>query len=239
MRTMLIFSLFFFVSTASAQVLLSDKMVGSTGEGVASSESATPEEQHKGLCSVIGTVIDQSSREPIANARVALLGTKLSAYTSDDGQYKIDSIADGIYQIRAEAGGYEPQILNNVSFDQGRRATGFFTLQKMQQEPPDFVAVEHQPQPINTPSPVYPEQARLSNIEGTVWAKIWVDEQGNPRKVVLLKSDAEVFNQATIDAAMKWKFKPAVLKGKPVAVWVTIPFKFKMNDSNINQNKSK
>ena len=244
MKTTLIISFFFFASTAFAQDTLSLKNAGSKGEGIAFSESASsgsavPDEQHRGFCSVIGTVIDQFSREPIANAKVALLGTKLSAYTSNDGQYTIDSIADGIYQIKAEASGYEPQIMNNVFFDQGRRATGFFTLSKIQQEPSDFVEVEKQPQPINTPGPVYPEQARNDGIEGTVWVKIWVDEQGNARKAVILKSDAEILNQATIDAAMKWKFTPAVLKGKPVAVWVSIPFKFKMDNPKTNQPKTK
>src|SRR5208283_3616726 len=174
MKMMLIFSFFLFVRTAFAQDVLSTKTVGSTGEGIASLGSASLEEQQRGFCSVIGTVIDQSSREPIANAKATLLGTKLSVYTSNDGQYKIDSISDGIYQIKAEANEYEPQIINNVYFDQGKRATEFFTLSKVRQEPPDFVEVEQMPQPINTPGPVYPEHALKDGIEGTVWAKIWV-----------------------------------------------------------------
>jgi TonB family protein len=199
------------------------------------------EEQQKGPCAIIGSVIDQSSREPIAKAKVMLLGTKLFVHTSDDGQYKIDSVAEGIYQIKAEANGYEPQIMNNVSLDQERKATGFFTLQKMQQEPPDLVVVEQQPQPIDghTPAPKYPEIARRAGIEGTVWVKIWIDEKGNTRKAVLLKSDAEILNQTSLDTAMKWKFKPAMLNGKPVAVWVTVPFKFKMNKAEIEQLKTK
>jgi TonB family protein len=241
MKTILIFSVFLFVSTSVAQEILSAKTDGSTSEGLLSSRSSIVEEQPKGHCAIIGSVIDQSSREPIAKAKVTLLGTKLSTYTSDDGQYKIDSVAEGIYQIKAEANGYEPQIMNNVYFDQGKKATGFFTLQKMQQEPPDFVEVEQQPQPIsgNTPAPIYPEIARRAGIEGTVWVKIWIDEQGIPRKAVLIKSDAEVLNQTSLDTAMKWKFKPAVLKGKPVAVWVTMPFKFKMNNAKIEQLKTK
>ena len=239
MKTMLIVSFFLFDSTAFAQDTLPAKTPGSTGEGIAFSENLNFDGQHGGLCSVVGTVIDKSSREPIANAKVTLLGTKLSAYTSSDGQYKIDSIADGIYQIKAEASEYEPQIMNNVYFDQGRRATGFFTLSKIQQEPPDFVAVEKQPQPIKNPGPVYPEQAHNDGIEGTVWVKLWVDEHGNARKAVILRTDAEVFNQATIDASMKWKFKPAMMDGKPVAVWVTIPFKFKMDNPKTNKPKTK
>jgi TonB family protein len=65
--------------------------------------------------------------------------------------------------------------------------------------------------------------------KGTVWVKLWVDEKGNVREATVLKSDAEILNQPSIDAAMKWKFEPAILKGQPVDVWVTIPFKFKLD----------
>ena len=239
MKTMLIVPFFFFVSTAFAQDTLPAKTPGSTSEGIAFSENLNLGGQHGGLCSVVGTVIDKSSREPIANAKVTLLGTKLSAYTSSDGQYTIDSVSEGIYQVKAEANGYDPQIMNNVGIDHTKKAAGFFTLQKMEQEPPDFIAVEKQPQPIKNPGPVYPEQARNDGIEGTVWVKIWVDEHGNARKAVILRTDAEVLNQATIDASMNWKFKPAMMDGKPVAVWVTIPFKFKMDNPKANQPKTK
>jgi protein TonB len=97
--------------------------------------------------------------------------------------------------------------------------------------PPDFVPVEKQPQPLpgNNPAPVYPEIARRAGVEGTVWVKIWVDKEGNPKKAQVLKSDAELFNQPAIDAAMRWKFTPAIMNNGPVAVWVSIPFKFRLN----------
>jgi protein TonB len=97
--------------------------------------------------------------------------------------------------------------------------------------PPDFVPVEKQPQPLpgNNPAPVYPEIARRAGVEGTVWVKIWVDKEGNPKKAQVLKSDAELFNQPAIDAAMRWKFTPAIMNNGPVSVWVSIPFKFRLN----------
>ncbi len=95
--------------------------------------------------------------------------------------------------------------------------------------PPDFVAVEKQPQPVKNPAPVYPEIARRAGVEGTVWVKIWVDKEGKPKKAEILKSDAELFNQPAIDAAMQWVFTPAIMNNGPVAVWVSIPFRFKLN----------
>jgi TonB family protein len=54
-----------------------------------------------------------------------------------------------------------------------------------------------------------------------------MEAQGN---VEVVKTDSELFDQATIDATMKWVFTPAVMNNAPVAVWVTIPFKFKLQN---------
>jgi periplasmic protein TonB len=97
--------------------------------------------------------------------------------------------------------------------------------------PPDFVPVEKTPEPIKKPAPVYPEIARRAGVEGTVWVKIWVDKEGKAKKAQVIKTDAELFNQSAIDAAMQWTFTPAVMNNGPVAVWVSIPFKFKLNQA--------
>jgi len=179
---------------------------------------------------ILGSVIDQYSREPIANAKVTIIGTKFNAITSADGQYKIESVPEGIYQLKAEADQYEPQIINNIYLIDGKKKEyQFFTLKIIDQEPADFVPVEKQPTPIkeSMAAPIYPEIARRAGIEGTVWLKLWVDTEGNVRKTAVLKSDDEIFNKPSIDAAIKWKFEPAMIKGKPTSVWVSIPFKFK------------
>jgi len=54
----------------------------------------------------------------------------------------------------------------------------------------------------------YPDVANKAELEGTVWVRIWVDKQGKARKAVVMKSDADVFNQPAIDAAMHGFFLP-------------------------------
>jgi hypothetical protein len=44
------------------------------------------------------------------------------------------------------------------------------------------------------------------------------------------KTDGKAFEEASYNAVKQWKFSPAQMQGKPVAVWVTIPFKFKLNE---------
>lgn len=94
--------------------------------------------------------------------------------------------------------------------------------------PPDFVPVEKEPVIVKQVPPKYPELATRAGLEGTVWVKIWVDREGKPKKALVMKSDAEIFNQAATEAAMQWVFTPAMMKNGPVSVWVSIPFKFRL-----------
>lgn len=97
------------------------------------------------------------------------------------------------------------------------------------EEPADFVPVEKMPVPVNSPRPEYPDFARRIGAEGTVWVKIWVDKEGKAKKAVIAKSDNELFNDPSIKAAMQYVFTPAVMNNGPVSVWVSIPFRFKLN----------
>jgi protein TonB len=58
--------------------------------------------------------------------------------------------------------------------------------------------------------------------------KILIDKYGMPKKVVVQKSDAEIFEESAIEAAMNSKFTPAVMNNASVACWVSIPYKFKL-----------
>ncbi len=96
--------------------------------------------------------------------------------------------------------------------------------------PADFVAVEKEPVPVRKVEPKYPELAMRAGLEGKVWVKIWVDKEGKVKQVVVLKSDAEIFNEAAVEAARQFLFTPAYMNNGPVAVWVSVPFKFKLAD---------
>ncbi len=94
--------------------------------------------------------------------------------------------------------------------------------------PPDFVPYEKEPVIVKRIEPKYPDLALRAGLEGTVYVKVWVDKEGKVRKVVLLKSDAPIFEDAAIAAAKQWVFTPAVMQKGPVSVWVSIPFKFRL-----------
>jgi protein TonB len=96
--------------------------------------------------------------------------------------------------------------------------------------PPDFVPFEKEPVVVKAAKPDYPDLAMRAGLEGKVLVRIWVDKEGKPRKAEVVKSDAEIFNEAAVKAAMGHLFTPAYMNNGPVAVWVTIPFRFKLSD---------
>jgi protein TonB len=96
--------------------------------------------------------------------------------------------------------------------------------------PADFVPVEKYPEPVKRVEPKYPELAMRAGLEGKVWVKIWVDKEGKVKQVVIQKSDAEIFNEAAIEAAKQFVFTPAYMNNGPVACWVSLPFRFKLAD---------
>jgi TonB family protein len=92
----------------------------------------------------------------------------------------------------------------------------------------DFVRYDKEPQIIKKVEPKYPEPALRAGLEGKVIVKMWVDKEGKVAQVVVLKSDAEIFNQPAIEAAKQFAFTPASLNNKSVATWVSYPFRFKL-----------
>lgn len=96
--------------------------------------------------------------------------------------------------------------------------------------PADFVPVEKEPEIVKRVEPKYPELAMRAGLEGRVWVKIWVDKEGRPKQVIVVKSDAEIFNEPSVDAAKQFLFTPAYMNNGPVSVWVSVPFRFKLAD---------
>jgi len=90
-----------------------------------------------------------------------------------------------------------------------------------------FVPREVEPAVIRQVWPEYPELARKAGVEGRVIVKVLVDREGKVQKAVVIEGPA-VLHQAARTAALHWVFKPAIQQDRAVAVWVAIPFHFKL-----------
>jgi TonB family protein len=84
------------------------------------------------------------------------------------------------------------------------------------------------PEVVHEVKPEYTRAAMDAFIQGTVWVECVVNESGDVADVEVTRSlDKEYgLDQAAIDAARQWKFKPGRKDGKAVAVRITIELTF-------------
>lgn len=73
---------------------------------------------------------------------------------------------------------------------------------------------------------IYPENAKKAGITGKVLVKAIVDEKGEIINTEIIKGVNAELNKAAIEAIKKTKFKPGMLKEKPVKTIITIPISF-------------
>lgn len=78
--------------------------------------------------------------------------------------------------------------------------------------------------------PVYPAQARLLRLEGTVVLAATVAEDGSVRDVKVVEG-SPVLARSALDAVKHWRYKPFQLDGKPVSNSVRINVDFRLPSS--------
>ena len=84
------------------------------------------------------------------------------------------------------------------------------------------------PEKISAPQPQYTEIARKARIQGVVIVQAIIDKDGNVTNVKLLKGLPMGLGEAALDAIKKWRFRPATLNGKPVAVYYNLTVNFQL-----------
>lgn len=93
------------------------------------------------------------------------------------------------------------------------------------------VAVDRMPTPLRQLKPRYPMAARRLGQSGQVQLRLYVDQQGAVREVTVVRAEpAGVFEDAALEAVRKWRFEPAMFKGAPVGVWMSLPVRFSLDE---------
>ena len=96
----------------------------------------------------------------------------------------------------------------------------------------DLVLVEKEPSPINMSEIKkligYPAMAKEAEIEGRVIVRVLVGKDGNYVDHKMLKAPHPVLQKAVTNKLELLHFTPGIQAGKPVFVWVTIPFDFRL-----------
>ena len=92
-----------------------------------------------------------------------------------------------------------------------------------------FVAVEREPKPLNIDEisdAIHKEKIPSEYLEGTVVARILVDEYGRYVRHKILRAPNEILVTAVEKNLRLLKFSPAIQAGEPIACWVMAPIRF-------------
>ncbi len=77
-------------------------------------------------------------------------------------------------------------------------------------------------------APVYPEDARMGRISGTVRLHVIIAKDGSIKQLEVM-SGHPMLQQAALDAVKQWRYQPTLLNGEPVEVDTMIDVIFSLN----------
>ncbi len=77
---------------------------------------------------VEGTVRSSNSRDPVANARISVVGTNLFSTTNENGYYAIENVPVGSYDVRVQVIGFQSVVFTNQRVAAGLPTTVNFEL---------------------------------------------------------------------------------------------------------------
>lgn len=93
--------------------------------------------------------------------------------------------------------------------------------------PTEEYLVSQMPRVLSEVRPLYPQAAKDNKKEGSVILNVLIDEKGIVRQVEVIESE-EIFKKEALLAMKRFKFSPALVNGKPVAVKIRYVINFKL-----------
>jgi periplasmic protein TonB len=83
------------------------------------------------------------------------------------------------------------------------------------------------PRPIKLTKPIYPQEAFVKKIEGSVLVEILIDSQGRVVRARVIQS-VPLLDAAALQCVYQWVFQPAVKRGRPVPTIAHAPVNFRI-----------
>lgn len=147
----------------------------------------------------------------------------------------VEAVDDSTVEFEFTLASREDRAAYNSDFVAGDGIGATYTdfvdeLEARAPAPDSFIAVDEQPKALHFPAVRYPEIARQTNIEGSVWLKVLINTEGNVIDVIVaIPSKANVgFEEAAVAAARDSKWRPAMQNKQPITVWVGYEVRFRL-----------
>lgn len=84
------------------------------------------------------------------------------------------------------------------------------------------------PEVIYNPEPSFSEEARKSKTQGIVLLTIVVGRDGKPSDIHVRQSLGMGLDEKAIEAVSRWRFRPAMFDGQPVATQIAVEVNFRL-----------
>jgi protein TonB len=85
------------------------------------------------------------------------------------------------------------------------------------------------PVKVYAPEPVYPELARRVRAQGLVILQAVIDQEGRVVSAEIVRAPPMGLGEAALEAVRQWRYEPAMLHGRPVAVTFSLTVRFELH----------
>jgi TonB family protein len=120
----------------------------------------------------------------------------------------------------------------------GRMSNGYSQGNDSDSDSPNPLNVlDVNPEPLNL-NPIvrkigYPAAAKEKEIEGEVVVQVLMDPEGNYLTHKVVQDPSPLLTETVETHIVELKCTPAILHGEPTKVWVTIPFRFRLESDGV------
>jgi TonB family protein len=97
-----------------------------------------------------------------------------------------------------------------------------------QKDQPVVSGVFAKPSAVNLPSPKYPKSLKKSRSDADVTLEGVISQNGDFIDVTVVDAVAPEIAKAALDAVARYKFQPATLDGKPIALLARVAIHFRV-----------
>jgi protein TonB len=84
------------------------------------------------------------------------------------------------------------------------------------------------PVPVFMPDPEFSEEARKAKLSGNVLVYLWVDQEGRPTHVRVVRGIGMGLDERAVAAVRQYRFRPARKDGRPVTVEMNVEVNFQI-----------
>ena len=134
--------------------------------------------------------------------------------------------------VSVEFSPFRPPSTEIVDCDQDRLRNGFggAASSAWANDPLRLPTGAKPPVVIHSVDAEFSDEARAERVEGVVLISTIVDEQGMPTEIRVERSAGHGLDENAVAAVSQYRFRPATLDGKPIAVRIRIEVSFRLRN---------